>query len=267
MDRIIVISGEGKLPKLVINKLKTKKNHYFELSLIKETSCSKNNIKYVKYGNIVSELIKLKKKGFNKILMAGSLKRPKINEIKPDINSIKLLPKFIKKILEGGDNNLLKFVIKELENLGFVIISLKKVVPDIFLGKGNQTKVKITKINFEDIKKGIKILKSNSKFDIGQSIIIQQGSVIAIEAAQGTDNLIKQSYPFIKSVKQAVLVKMVKSNQDIRVDLPTLGMKTVKNIKKYSLCGIAYSSDLTVILEKKKVIDYCERNKIFLFGV
>ena len=60
---------------------------------------------------------------------------------------------------------------------------------------------------------------------------------------------------------------MVKSNQDVRVDLPTLGMKTVKNIKKYSLRGIAYSSDLTVILEKNSVIDYCDRNKIFLFGI
>jgi DUF1009 family protein len=154
-----------------------------------------------------------------------------------------------------------------MEKLGFVIVSLKKVLPDLFLGKGNQTKVKITQINSDDIKKGIKILKNNSKFDIGQSIIVQQGSVVAIEAAQGTDNLIKQSYPYIKSIKQAVLVKMIKSNQDIRVDLPTLGMKTVKNIKKYSLCGIAYSSNLTVILEKNKVIDYCDRNKIFLFGV
>jgi DUF1009 family protein len=154
-----------------------------------------------------------------------------------------------------------------MEKLGFVIVSLKKVLPDLFLGKGNQTKVKITQINSDDIKKGIKILKNNSKFDIGQSIIVQQGSVVAIEAAQGTDNLIKQSYPYIKSIKQAVLVKMIKSNQDIRVDLPTLGMKTVKNIKKYSLCGIAYSSNLTVILEKNKVIDYCDRNKIFLFGI
>ena len=100
MDKIIVISGEGKLPKLVIKELKTKKIQYFELRLIKQTACSKNNIKYVKYGNIVSELIKLKKNGFNKILMAGSLQRPKINEIKPDINSIKLLPKFIKKIFQ-----------------------------------------------------------------------------------------------------------------------------------------------------------------------
>ncbi len=267
MDKIIVISGNGKLPKLVVNKLKKNKNHYFELKLIKQTSRRENNVKYIKYGNIVSELIKLKKNGFNKLLMAGSLERPKINEIKPDINSIKLLPKFVKKILEGGDNNLLKFVIKELENLGFKIISLKKVLPDIFLGKGNQTKVKITKNNFDDIKKGTKILRSNSKFDIGQSIVIQQGSVVAIEAAQGTDNLIKQSYPYVKNIKQAVLVKMVKSNQDVRVDLPTLGMKTVKNIKKYSLRGIAYSSDLTVILEKNSVIDYCDRNKIFLFGI
>ena len=267
MDKIIVISGEGKLPKLVVNKLKKINICFFELRLFKEIPGSRHNIKYVKYGNIVSELIKLKKNGFNKLLMAGSLQRPKINEIKPDINSIKLLPKFIKKILEGGDDNLLKFVIKELENLGFQIINLKKVLPDIFLGKGNQTNVVVTKTNLNDIKKGIRILKNNSKFDIGQSIIIQQGSVVAIEAAQGTDNLIKQSYPYIKNINQAVLVKMVKKNQDIRVDLPTLGMKTVKNIQKYSLRGIAYSSDLTVILEKNKVIDYCNRNKIFLFGI
>ena len=62
MDKIIVISGEGKLPKLVTKELKTKKIQYFELRLIKQTVCRKNNIKYVKYGNIVSELIKLKKK-------------------------------------------------------------------------------------------------------------------------------------------------------------------------------------------------------------
>ena len=267
MDNIIVISGGGKLPKFVINNFKKNNISYFELKLIKEKNYSDDNIKYVKYGNIISELIRLKKNGFFRVLMVGSLQRPKINEIKPDINSIKFLPKFIKKILEGGDNNLLKFVIEELEGLGFKIINLKKVLPDIFLGKGNQTKIKVTKNNSDDIDKGIKILKNNSKFDIGQSIIIQQGSVVGIEAAQGTDNLIKQSYPYTKNIKQAVLVKMVKSNQDIRVDLPTLGMKTVNNIKKYSLCGIAYSSGLTVILEKNKVIDYCNRNKIFLFGV
>ena len=108
---------------------------------------------------------------------------------------------------------------------------------------------------------------NNSKFDIGQSIIIQHGSVIGIEAAQGTDNLIKQSFPFLKNVKDGVLVKMIKKNQDLRVDLPTIGLKTVKNLKKYSLKGIAYSSNKTIILNKIEVLNFCEKNKIFLFGL
>ena len=145
--------------------------------------------------------------------MAGSLDRPNLKELRPDFNSIKLLPKFIKKIMEGGDNNLLTLVIDELENKGFKILELKNLLPEIFLGKGNQTKLSPSKSNFFDIQKGMKILNNNSKFDIGQSIIMQQGSVIGIEAVQGTDNLIKQSYPFLKEINQGVLIKMTKKNK------------------------------------------------------
>ena len=104
--------------------------------------------------------------------------------------------------MEGGDNNLLTLVIFELENKGFKILELKNLIPEIFLGRGNQTKLSPSKSNFFDIQKGMKILNNNSKFDIGQSIIMQQGSVIGIEAVQGTDNLIKQSYPFLKEIKE-----------------------------------------------------------------
>ena len=198
--------------------------------------------------------------------MAGSLDRPNLKELRPDFNSIKLLPKFIKKIMEGGDNNLLTLVIDELENKGFKILELKNLLPEIFLGKGNQTKLSPSKSNFFDIQKGMKILNNNSKFDIGQSIIMQQGSVIGIEAVQGTDNLIKQSYPFLKEINQGVLIKMTKK-QDLRVDLPTIGLKTVKNLNRYALRGVAYSSNKTIILNKFEVINYCNKNAIFLFGV
>ena len=113
----------------------------------------------------------------------------------------------------------------------------------------------------------MKILNNNSKFDIGQSIIMQQGSVIGIEAVQGTDNLIKQSYPFLKDVNQGVLIKMIKKKQDLRVDLPTIGLKTVKNLNRYALRGVAYSSNKTIILNKFEVINYCNKNAIFLFGL
>ena len=91
--------------------------------------------------------------------MAGSIKRPNFKDLKPDFNSIKLLPKFIKKILEGGDNNLLTLVIKELEKFGFQILNLKTLLPEIFLGKGNQTKCKVSRTNLSDIKKGYENFK------------------------------------------------------------------------------------------------------------
>ena len=77
--------------------------------------------------------------------MAGSINRPRLSDIKPDFNSLKLLPRFTKILFEGGDNKLLKFVITELENLNFKILYIHKTFPDLFLGFGNQTNVKISK--------------------------------------------------------------------------------------------------------------------------
>ena len=85
--------------------------------------------------------------------MAGSILRPSFKDIKPDLNSIKLLPKFLKKILEGGDNNLLKLVIFELEKIGFKVLNLKTLLPEIFLGREIKQVTKFQEINLYDIKK------------------------------------------------------------------------------------------------------------------
>ena len=86
-----------------------------------------------------------------------------------------------------------------------------------------------------------------------------------IEAVYGTDNLIKQSYPFLKEINQ--YFNKNDKKQDLRVDLPTIGLKTVKNLNRYALRGVAYSSNKTIILNKFEVINYCNKNAIFLFGV
>ena len=214
MEKIIILAGNGLLPKLIINKCKLKNICFYVLYFTKKNIMKDSSIsKKVTFGNVLTELKKIKKSGFNKILMAGSMQRPNLKDLKPDLNSIKLLPKFIKKLMEGGDNNLLTLVIYELEKNGFKILNLKNFLPEIFIGKGNQTKCKISKSNLSDIKKGVKILANISKFDIGQSIIIQHGSVIGIEAAQGTDNLIKQSFPYLKNINEGVLIKMIKKNK------------------------------------------------------
>ena len=129
------------------------------------------------------------------------------------------------------------------------------------------SKIKISKSFLNDIHKGTSILNNNSKFDIGQSILIQEGNVIGIEAAQGTDNLIKQSLPYMQKVKKGVLIKLTKVKQDLRADLPTIGLKTLKNCLKSGVVGIAYSANKTIFLDKDKILNFCRNNRFFLYGL
>ena len=267
MNKVIFIFGDGNLPKLILKKIENS-NIEFKILVIGKNKFSKSsNSKNVKLGKIITELKNLKKKGFSKILMAGSINRPRVSDIKPDLNSLKLFPKFTKILFAGGDNKLLKFVIRELENINFKILYIHKTFPDLFLGFGNQTKIKISNSFLKDVHKGSLILKNNSKFDIGQSILIQEGNIIGIEAAQGTDNLIKQSLPYMKKVKKGVLIKLTKVKQDLRADLPTIGLKTLKNCLKSGVVGIAYSANKTIFLDKEKVLSFCRENNFFLYGL
>ncbi len=270
MQKIIILAGGGELPKEVIKCLNKNETKFFCIFFENNPVSNilyKYDHKILNFGKIISELKALYSNDFRKVLMVGNLKRPSLKEIKPDINSIKLIPKFTKALLQGGDNNLLSFCIFQLKRLGLEVIDLRKIIPENFLSKGNQTKKKITKFNLQDIKKGKRILNSMSKFDIGQSIILQEGNVLGIEAIHGTDHLIKFSTYENSKKNHAVLIKLAKINQNLKADLPTIGLKTVKNCKKKSICGIAYSSDSTLFLNKDEILNYCNENDIFLFGL
>ena len=268
MNKTIFLFGNGKLPILILKKIKAENYDTFIIEIGDSQLPKKSvNLSNINLGKILTILKKLKKNGFNQILMAGSIKRPRLNEIKLDLNSLKLIPKFSKVLLKGGDNRLLKFVIEELENIGFKVLFLHKILPDFFLGLGSQTSQKVKKVFLDDIAKGSAILRGISKFDIGQSIVLQEGNVIGVEAAQGTDNLIKQSLPYLINVKKGVLIKLVKVNQDLRADLPTIGLKTLNHCFNCGFKGIAYSANKTIFLEKEKVLKFCIQNKFFLYGI
>jgi len=204
MNKIIILAGNGDLPYNVVTELKKRKIDFFIITFKNNkvsTKLKKYNPIEINFGKIVTELLKLKNKKFDSIILIGGLKKPKLKEIKPDINSLKLFPMFAKKIIEGGDNNLLSFCIKKIEDIGFKIINIKDILPELFLGKGVFTKMSPKRDMMKDIKKGQKILEDISKFDIGQSIIIQKGNVVGIEGVQGTDFLIKNSKNYLEMIQ------------------------------------------------------------------
>ena len=262
----MVLVGGGDLPKIIVNHFVKKNIKFFCIGFLKNPFNSylkKFDYQIINFGKIVTTLKKLKNKGFDKLIMAGNLKRPSITDIKPDINSLKLLPSFAKKILQSGDNTLLSFAIKNLEKIGYKIINLDKIIPSLFAGKGNISKTKITNKMYKNALKAKLILDNNSKFDIGQSLIMQEGKVIGIEAIEGTDEL-----KYLKKKKeQAILVKLIKEKQDLRVDLPTIGIKTLNNCIKSEIKGIIYSANKTIFINKTKILEISDNNNIILYGI
>ena len=120
MKKVIILAGNGDLPYNVVKELEKRRLDFFIITF-KNNKVTAKLQKYnpieINFGRIVTELKKLKIKKFDSVIMIGGLKKPKLNEIKPDINSLKLIPIFAKKIIEGGDNNLLSYCIKKLKIL------------------------------------------------------------------------------------------------------------------------------------------------------
>ena len=166
--------------------------------------------------------------------------------------------------MKKGDNKLLTTILNMLYNRGFKIRSIPDTAPEL-LAKLDDSVLSLSRQNINDIKIGEQILNDLSKHDIGQSIVIQNGLVLGIEAIEGTDNLLKR----VKSLKRAtktggVLVKIPKLNQTDLADLPTIGPDTILNAKNASLDGIAIKADKTIIVDKTETINLAKQHNIFI---
>ena len=145
-----------------------------------------------------------------------------------------------------------------------------KFTPELVFKEKSINNVKINNLDKMSISKGISAVKSLSKFDIGQSVVINDGFVLAIEGPEGTDQTIKRSLYLSKKYKlknKSILVKFPKINQDPRVDLPTIGLDTVKNCINSNIKGIAVKRSKNIILDKDKIINLTKKNNFFIISL
>ena len=112
--------------------------------------------------------------------------------------------------------------------------------------------------------KGLRIFKKIGEADIGQSLVVQNQLVIGIECFEGTDELIKRCDKYKKSGDKKILIKLSKYNQHSILDVPTIGIKTLKNLKKHNYEGLFIEKNNCIILDKDKSINFCNDNNLFL---
>jgi DUF1009 family protein len=268
VKKLAIIAGSGYLPKHVYDACLDKGVEVILIGLEKETSFDLfKNIKYKKFPIYsISKIVKyMHEQGATHVTLAGKVVRTDIARLLLDIKGAKLFAMIIKNGL--NDNAILKTIIQFIEKESFTIIPPEVIATDIVLQKGNITKVKIPTHSLDDIKNGTKILKGIANFDVGQSLIIQNGLVLGVEAAEGTDELIKRCGEIKqKEGEPPILIKISKPKQDRRVDLPCIGPSTVENAHQYGIKGIVAEAGSTLILDQKNTIKIANKLGVFIYG-
>ena len=265
-----LIVGESSLPNYVINKLLKKNIEFLILDL------TKSNI-YKRYKNSyslkITELGKaisiLKKNNCKNVIFIGKVERPDISLLKFDTKALFYLPRLFS-AFKKGDGNILKEIIKIFKENKLNVVNSMKFTTELIFKDKSINKLKINNTDKSSISKGVKIIKSLSKFDIGQSVVINNGYVLAIEGPEGTDVTIKRSLHLSKKYKlknKSILIKFPKVNQDLRIDLPTIGFDTIKNCIKANIKGIAVKRSQNIILDKDKIINLAKKNNFFIISI
>lgn len=199
------------------------------------------------------------------LVMIGAIRRPTLMDLKPDLRTARFFAKASLRAL--GDDGLLKAMRAELEREGFRVHGVQKFAEDLLAGEGVIGRYKPARHDWPDIRRGIEVLRALGNVDVGQSIIVQEGVVLGIEAAEGTDELINRCAVYRKKGNSGVLVKLAKPGQDESLDLPTIGPETVRLCAQAGLVGIVVEAGRSLIVEPQEVADLANECKLYVTAI
>ncbi|MDR2910747.1 MAG: UDP-2,3-diacylglucosamine diphosphatase LpxI [Bacteroidales bacterium] len=220
---------------------------------------------FAKIGEAGKILKAFKNNGVKNIVLAGGIKRPSLKELIPDWEGVKIIARLAIKNI--SDDGMFRKVIYEIEKRGFKVVGIEDVVPGMMFSEGIYGTVKPSPEDMDDIRRGITVAKALGAVDVGQAVVVQEGMVLAVEAIEGTDMMLSRAATVKKSGKAPVMVKVLKPGQDLRVDLPAIGLLTIEQLKKYGIKGIAVEAGGILLIEREAVIRQADEAGIFIIGV
>jgi len=259
-----LIFGETHFPIQILKKVKNKHLKYLIIDLTKgrfKKDKHSYNVSIGQFGKIIKIL---KDNKCKKVLFAGKVKKPNFSKLRLDFKGLYYIPRIIKSS-KLGDAAILKEIIKILKQERISTVSSLTFNPELTLKKGNYSRVKPNKEDKIDIKKAITTLSRLGKYNFSQGAVVRNRKVVAIEGRGGTQKMLKRCRSK-KFRNKGVLVKFPKKKQDLRIDLPALGLKTLTQCKSAGLKGIVLKSKQNVFLEQKKCISFANKNKMFIIA-
>ena len=213
----------------------------------------------------------LRSRGIGELALIGAMTRPDWRELRLDWGALKRADD-IAKMFNGGDDSLLRGVIALIEREGVRVVGALDIAPAIAASQGSAGRVQPSPEDEAAATTGFELLEAISPFDVGQSCVVMGGRVVAVEGAEGTDAML-QRVADLRAVGRlrakgaaGLLVKAPKSGQDLRVDLPTIGAKTIAGAKAAGLSGLALASGKVLIADRAATLAAADAAGLFVFG-
>lgn len=268
--KLAIIAGGGDLPANIINTCREKGKPFFVITFKDQDkptnfdSLAINETKEIGLGNVGAVIKELKDQHVEEIVLAGYIKKPSLFNLDIDLTGMKILAK----VAIHHDDKLLNAIANELKSKGFILLGAHNLCPNLLIGNEVLSNIKIAKEKTDDIILGMKVAHEIGKLDIGQAVIVKDNVILGVEAVEGTDELIERcSYLRGKQNKGGLLVKMSKPQQNLDLDMPSIGIKTIENLIKYNYDGLVVSAHSTIFLDKEKAIKLATKHGILLAGV
>jgi len=227
---------------------------------------------WISVGQIGKVVRLLRAENCRDLIFIGTLVRPALSEIRLDWGTVRVM-RHILAAFRGGDDHLLSSVGRILERDGFRMLGIKDVAPDLLMPEGCLTHKTPDKSAAADIARGQDVLHALGSFDIGQAVVVIDGHVVGVEGIEGTDALLariarlRADGRIRAAAGRGALVKMPKSGQDLRYDLPTLGPRTVENAAAAGLAGVAAAAGNTLVAEPQALVDAADASGLFVTGL
>ena len=272
--KIALVAGSGDLPKYVIHGAQAAGHELYVAALDGFERPSELDIDCDDFG--IAEFGKMTKsfkaKNCSHVCFAGNVNRPDFKTIRPDWKAIKHVPGALK-AARKGDDALLSYILKTFEEDGFEIVPPQDIASELLLPEGHLGSIRMTSEHRDDVEKACKIAQNIGSLDIGQGTVVCRGLVLAVEAQEGTDAMLSRVAELPENIRgsvnarMGVLSKMVKPGQESRVDLPTIGPKTIELASEAGLAGIAAEAGRCFVIDRDSVIEAANEAGIFVIGI
>lgn len=274
MRKLGLIAGRGPLPIALARHCQAAGRGLFVARLKGMGDPSLAEFPNVEVGiNELGKLLKaLKAEACEAVCMAGNVDRPDFRTLVPDMRGLRFLPT-LARAAQKGDDALLRALVVEFESEGFVVEGAHEVMGELTLPLGTLGKVQPDASHEQDIARALKVARALGSLDVGQGAVACDGLVLAVEAQEGTDAMLRRVAELPESIRgvpgapRGVLAKAPKPIQDTRVDLPTIGAFTLQRAARAGLAGVAGEAGKVLLMDRDEVIRIADELGLFVVGV